>query len=314
MKRKIYDIDKDFKKWSKINPPINKFVAPILQFFLKPLMSFEKSSRECKVEHKVVVINSKKIRFLEYTPEGLESNANCLIYYHGGGYMLPAAPYHYKNVRQYATACACKVFVPDYPLSPKNKFPVAIDVCFKFYEYILANVQNFGVSKDKIAVGGDSAGASLASIVCMLASDNGVTVPLAQMLIYPVVGTATPTSSMLEFDDTGMCNNRDFEKYSKLYFASEEDKNSKYSSSLNHNNLALYPPTYIETAEFDCLRDEGKLFAKELLRCGVEVTEHHTQKTIHGYDIVQDSPIVKQSILKRVKFLNNQFGKKFDNN
>ena len=129
------------------------------------------------------------------------------------------------------------------------------------------------------------------------------------MLIYPVIGTTQPTQSMLEFDDTGMCNNKDFEKYCKLYFKNDADKSHKYASPLSQKNLSIYPPTFIETAEFDCLRDGGILFAENLKKHGVDVSTNFTTRTIHGYDIVKNNPIVEDSLKKRIDFLKKQFGK-----
>lgn len=309
MKRKKYDIAKDFKKLSKTNPPINNFSARIFQFFLKPLFYFQKSTKNCNIERKIIVLCGKKVRFLVYSPVGIKEKSPSIIYYHGGGFMLPASPYHYKNAEKYAVGSNCKVFIPDYPLAPKNKYPVPENVCFEFYKSILENSEKYSIDSNKIIVGGDSAGGNLAAIVCMMASDNNIKIPKAQLLIYPVVGVDPPTPSMKEFDDTGMCNNKDFEKYCKLLFKSDNDKNSRYVSLLKQEDLSKYPPSYIETTEFDCLRDEGIMFANELKANNVEVVTNHTKRTIHAYDMVQNSSIVKQSITKRIEFLNQQFSK-----
>ena len=309
MKRKKYDIENAFKRWNKVNPPINNFSARLFQFFLKPMFNFEKSSKDCSVQKKSILLNNKKIRYIIYTPKNINKKSPCLIYYHGGGFMLPAAPYHYRNARRYAVEAGCKVFVPDYPLSPKNKFPAAVNSCFDFYQFVLNNHENFDINPNKIIVGGDSAGAKLSSVVCMIANENKIKKPIAQMLIYPVIGTEQPTKSMLEFDDTGMCNNKDFEKYCKLYFKTDTDRKNKYASPLNQKDLGIFPSTFVETAEFDCLRDEGQLFASLLKKHGVEVITNFTKKTIHGYDIVKNNPIVEESMQKRINFLKSQFNK-----
>ena len=311
MKRKKYNIHKDFNKWNKTNPPINRFIAPIIQLFTKNIYKKEKDTKNCKIERKNIQIDGKNVRYLVFTPKTGQKIYPCLIYYHGGGYMLPAAPYHYRNAREYATKCDCIVLVPDYPLAPKKKFPTQPKICYEFYNCTLKNSKELNINPNQIIVGGDSSGGSLASIVCMMASDNNIKTPLAQMLIYPVVGIKPPTQSMLEFSDTGMCNNKDFEKYCKLYFKNNSDMKHRYASSLNQENLSLYPPTYIETAEFDCLRDEGKIFAEKLKEANVEVVENHTKQTIHAYDIANpDNPIIIHSMQNRISFLNNQFYKK----
>jgi len=308
MKRKHYDIHKDFKKLSKTNPPINKYFAKIIQFFSKPIF-YRQKSKQCLVKRNYFIINGKKIKFLEYSPKGSDQNLPCLIYYHGGGFILPAAPYHYKNAERYAVACGCKVLVPDYPLAPKNKYPVPINVCFEFYKKVLSSADDLNIDENKIIVGGDSAGASLALGVCMMASDFNVKVPLAEMLLYPVVGITEPTESMKQFDDTGMCNNKDFAKYCRLYFENDEDKHSRYASAYNQN-LYKYPTTYIETTEFDCLRDDGIIFAEKLKESGVNVYTNHTKNTLHAYDMAKNSLIVEQSLSIRNNFLKEQFNKK----
>ena len=72
---------------------------------------------------------------------------------------------------------------------------------------------------------------------------------------------------------------------------------------VNQKDLSIFPPTYIEVAEFDCLRDGGLNFAKNLKDANVNVVLHNPKQTIHGYDMVTDSKISKNSMKKRINFL-----------
>ena len=63
----------------------------------------------------------------------------------------------------------------------------------------------------------------------------------------------------------------------------------------------------METVEFDCLRDEGILYAKRLEEEGIYVTLHETKGTIHGYDFMSKSPIVQDSLQRRIAFLRRIF-------
>ena len=67
------------------------------------------------------------------------------------------------------------------------------------------------------------------------------------------------------------------------------------------------PPAYIETAEFDCLHDDGILYAELLRNAGIEVVLNETKGTIHGYDIVQRSPVTKASLEARIRFMKEQY-------
>jgi acetyl esterase len=63
------------------------------------------------------------------------------------------------------------------------------------------------------------------------------------------------------------------------------------------------PPAYIETAEFDCLHDDGILYTQFLRKAGIEVTLNETRGTMHGFDIAQRSPITQAQIAARCKWL-----------
>ena len=67
------------------------------------------------------------------------------------------------------------------------------------------------------------------------------------------------------------------------------------------------PGSYIETAEFDCLRDGGILYAERLRQFGIPVELYNTEGTMHGFDIVLDSAIVRECVDRRVTFLKQVF-------
>ena len=308
-KKNKYPIHEDFKNWSKFNPPLNKFILFFEQKLLNLFYYSQKSDKTCNVDRLKISYNNEEMRALVYYPKNLEENAPCLIYYHGGGFVLPAYNSHYNHMRKYAVRAKCKVIFVDYPLAPKHKYPTAINACFDAYKWVLDNSEELKIDKNHIAVGGDSAGGNIASVVCMLAHDKKVPMPCGQMLIYPAIGSEIITKSMEEFTDTPMCNSKDYEKYLQYYFASEQDKLDKYVSPIRAKSFDIYPSTYIETAEFDCLRDEGVMFADNLKNAGVETTLNNTKGTMHGYDIVIDSKITVNNVNKRIKFLKGIFNK-----
>ncbi|HNI45860.1 MAG TPA: alpha/beta hydrolase fold domain-containing protein, partial [Chitinophagales bacterium] len=81
-----------------------------------------------------------------------------------------------------------------------------------------------------------------------------------------------------------------------------------YASALQRTDLKGLPPTYIETAEFDCLRDEAILYAQKLKASNIQVELNETKGTIHAFDIVEKSSITKDSIQRRVRALRQAFG------
>ena len=310
-KRTKYPLHEDFKKWENMNPPLNGIMLPIMQFLMGTLYKKQKSDDYCNVRKiKIPYKRKRSMRAIIYEPVWLQPNAPCLVYFHGGGFVLPAAPHHYSYAKQYALGANCKVIFVDYPLAPQNRFPIAPEACYTAYKWAVNNAEELEIDASRIAVGGDSAGGNISAVVSLMASDNAFKLPVAQMLIYPAVGSRKETASMKMFTDTPMCNSVDYKRYCKLYFKNNEQMiTSRYASPLNAETLKIYPVSYVETAEFDCLRDEAKLFAKMLKTAKVPVTVYDTKATMHGYDIVEDSSISKESVKKRIEFLNQVFNK-----
>lgn len=308
MKRTKYPIHPDFKKWAHVNPPLYKAILPVMQKVIGTLFLREQSSDAVTVSRlKIGTSDGQTIRALLYTPAGIPSSAPSLVYYHGGGFVLPAAPHHYSLAKEYAMKATCKVLLVDYRLAPQFAFPAAPEDCFAAYLWILNQAQDVGIDPSLIAVGGDSAGGELATVVCLMARDRGVRIPSAQMLIYPVTSRGLETESMKQYVDTPMCNSRDMEKYDQLYIQDEKAGKREYMSPIDADSLAGLPPAYIETAEFDCLRDGGLLYAERLEQFLVPVELNNTMGTIHGFDIEMTSPIVRECVESRVAFLRKAF-------
>jgi len=252
MKRTKYNISSDFDKWKNFNPPLNnRFVLWFFQTIMGWLGAKVKSDETCNAE-KIIIpyAKNKKMKAVIYSPKIIEDDAPCLLYMHGGGFVLPGAPHHYNNAKKYALGANCKVIYLDYPLAPKNKYPIAVNACFDAYKWVIKNSKKLSINPNKIIVGGDSAGGNLSTIVSMMAYDEKITMPIAQLLIYPSVNSGLQTPSMKKFTDTPLCNSKDCKKYEEYYFEREEDKYTKYVSPLNVDNFSQFPVTYIETAEF----------------------------------------------------------------
>lgn len=305
--RNKYTINKEFKKWAKFNPPITRGIFPLARAVLRCCYWAQKSTNKTEVtKFRLPVDTNTSVRTILFSPKGLASDAPCLIYFHGGGFVFSAAPYHYRLARSYCEMAGCKVLLVDYRLAPKYPCPIPIEDCYATYVWLVGHAADFGVDAGRIAVGGDSAGGALATAVCLMARDRGQSMPCAQMLIYPVTGIRVQTPSMLQYVDTPMCNSRDIKKYEKFYLARQAALPA-YASPLHADSLKGLPQTYIETAEFDCLRDGATLFADKLERAGVRVELNQTVGTMHGFDMVAKSLIVHDCVTYRVRFLLNAF-------
>lgn len=303
-----YPIHPDFKKWARVNPPINRASVTAAQKLLGLIFAGERSSGGLVVERKRIPIErGGGLRALLYSPEGTEGELPCLVYFHGGGFVFPASPHHYSLAGKYALGACCRVLFVDYSLAPKHPFPAAPEDCFSAYSWVLERGRELSIDSSRVAVAGDSAGGNLAAVLCLMARDRGMPMPRGQMLIYPVAGIGLNTESERKYTDTPMCNSRDMEKYCRLYLQDRGAGKWEYASPIHADTLEVLPPAYIETAEFDCLRDGAILYGQRLEEFGVPVEMNNTVGTIHGFEIVQKSPIVRDCLGRRNAFLRRIF-------
>lgn len=231
----------------------------------------------------------------------------CLIYVHGGAFSYRASAYHKKLACIYAMEANCRVCFPDYHLTPKYPYPAAYEDVLALYRWIMENADEFGIDTEKIGVAGDSAGASIAALICNNYNSEELKQPCLQMLVYPLTDIEMQTDSMKKFSDTPLWNARNNRRMWS-YYCRDLKVEDAYSASPMHNDLPqIIPNTYIETAEYDCLRDEGILYGKRLSRSEAKVEINQTRGTIHGYDSALNTQIAMSNIQKRILFLKKGF-------
>ena len=222
--------------------------------------------------------------------------------------MLPAAGYHYKNAMRYAKEVACKVLFVNYRLAPGYQHPVFFEDCYSAMCWTYDNADTLGIDISRIGIGGDSAGATLAVGVCMMAKDREHPVKfLFQMLAYPYLDARGNSESNKKYTDTPMWNSSLSDRIGPMTKVDKNDPSYVYYSPIEAESFKGLPSAYIETAEFDCLHDDGISYAQKLREAGIEVLLNETKGTMHGFDIVQKAPTTKKAIDTRTKFMKEYF-------
>ena len=304
-----YKIKREFFPFSHLSPPIrNARVAGWMGSKMKP-PRWVKRDRDREVSAKRNIIKSydgADISVFLIEPRGEERNLPCLVYYHGGGFFFEGAGYHYKLAKKYALEVSCRVIFVQYRLAPKNPHPIPAEDCYAALKWSFANADNLKVDKTKIAVGGDSAGGALAAAVCQMARERGSDMPLFQLLVYPVTDRRMDYLSCRKYTDTPMWNAKLSVKMWQGY-VQENTENIAYASPMEAVRFDGLPTTYVETAEFDCLHDEGIAYGVTLQNAGVNVTLNETEGTMHGFDIVEKAKTTQEAIEARIKFMKKCF-------
>lgn len=319
-----YDFHPDLRPYSRMKTPLSPAFVSLVQKPMRLLYALEHDDKSLHVTRATaptpktdipapVPSNAKSIsgiKVLIYETKDCEEPLPCLYFIHGGGFVFNAAPHHFALARRFTNELGIKTVFIDYRLAPKHKFPAAHNDCLAAYEWLVSNADNLGIDHRRIVVAGDSAGGNLSAAVCLMAKERRLPMPKAQMLLYPVLDCRMQTQSYRLYTDTPMCNTQDMEKYFEMYVGDLEKISTSlvpYISPLEAPSLEEMPPTYIETAQYDCLHDEGVQYAQALESNGVPIELHEIKDAMHGYDIARNSLFMDSIMAMRTAYLKRVF-------
>lgn len=303
-----YPINKEFFPFSHFTPPVRN---PRLSGFLGSLMRPPRwiwRDHEIEVTKRLIKsYDGAGIEILIIEPYGVEEPTACLVYYHGGAFFFGGAGYHYKLVRQYALATPCRVIFVQYRLAPKHPHPTPVEDCYSALRWTFENAEALNIDKDKIAVGGDSAGGALAAAVCLMSRDRKTKMPLFQLLVYPVTDRRMQTESCKKYTDTPMWNSRRNRAMWQGYVQDRGTSDIAYASPMEAESFAGLTDAYVEVAEFDCLHDEGVNYAMALADAGYRVELAEIKGTMHGFDFVLNAPTSREAVARRIEYMKMMF-------
>ena len=203
-----------------------------------------------------------------YVPLGAAAPGPLLLYFHGGGWVVGDLDTHDGVCRFLAAAAGVSVLSVEYRLAPEHPFPAAIEDAWAAFAWLGANAAALGADPHRIAVGGDSAGANIAAVLCLLAREAGLGAAM-QLLIYPVIDAGA--ESRQRFAEGFLLTKADMDRFDALYIPAGVDPADPRISPLRAPDLSGLPPAYVATAGFDPLRDEGEAYGKRLREAGVPV-------------------------------------------
>ena len=208
--------------------------------------------------------------------------APLLVFFHGGGFMYGGLDSHDATCRLLAEQAGVRVLAVDYRLAPEHAFPAAHDDALAAYRWVVQHAASLGADPQRLAVGGDSAGGTLAAATAIAAAQEGL--PLAfQLLVYPAVDARRATRSLELFSQGFYLTSEFMDLANESYVPVVAERDDIRISPLRHDVPAGLAPAYLCTAGFDPLRDEGEAYAQALVAAGVEVQLHRFPDQIHGF-------------------------------
>jgi acetyl esterase len=217
-----------------------------------------------------------------YRPVETGEPSPALVYFHGGGWVTGNLDTHDGIARALAKRTPCVVVAVDYRLAPEHPYPAAIDDAWTATRWASGHAQELQLDPQRIAVGGDSAGGTLAAVVAGKARDAGLPIA-AQLLIYPVTNHAFDTPSYSDFESGYGLTRGGMQWYWTHYLGARENGDEPEVSPLRLADAGGLPRAVVVTAELDVLRDEGEAYADRLSAAGVETERRRYDGLVHGF-------------------------------
>lgn len=207
-----------------------------------------------------------------------------VVFFHGSGFCICSIDTHDGMCRQIALRAGAVVVSVDYGLAPENKFPAGVDDSVAATRWVAENAASIGADAGRIALAGDSAGGTMATVTAKRILDEDGPPIAAQLLMYPV--TDHPSAAFPSYMErgTGFGLTSDAMGWFWGHYLGDPAHAAHPHASPNRApDLAGLPPAYIVTAEYDPLRDEGEAYADRLRDSGIVVTRVRYGDVNHGF-------------------------------
>ncbi|MGG5822325.1 alpha/beta hydrolase [Falsiroseomonas sp. HW251] len=218
-----------------------------------------------------------------YRPD-LEPGRPVIVFFHGSGFVICSVETHDGLVRQLCRRSRMIVVSVDYALAPENKFPAAPEDCLAATRWVFAHARDFGGDPARIVLAGDSVGGTMSAVTAIRLRDAGEPAPRAMLLMYPV--TDHPSAGMPSYTERGAgcgLTREGMEWFWNHYLQDAADGAHPHASPNRAEDLSRLPSSYVITAEYDPLRDEGKVFADRLQAAGNVVLHRRYADANHGF-------------------------------
>ena len=238
-----------------------------------------------KIDDFTVSVEDHEVPVRVYRPADVQDNAACVIYLHGGGFMLGDLESSDIIAWGFASEAGAVTISVDYRLAPEHPYPAALDDTYGVLCWVHDNASRIGINPDRIALVGDSAGGCLATAACRMACEQNGPAIAAQATIYPVTGVAMDSPSYVENADAVGLTASSMKFYLENYLQSPMDWADALARPIlaDVTDLSGLPSAFVHTAQFDPIRDDGRIYAAMLAQAGCNVTYREVPGMIHGF-------------------------------
>ena len=242
-----------------------------------------------------------------YRPERQDSLAPAFLYLHMGGGVLGGLETAHAVCSRLAERLAAAVVAVDYRLAPEHRFPAGLEDAQAAYRWVRAHAGEFGAPAGRVAVAGESMGATFAAAICQGLKQAGEPQPSLQILAYPMVDLVSETASMTTYADAYPLSRRLIDWTTGFYLKPEDDPGDVRLSPLRAPDLAGLAPAVLITAGYDPLLDQGELYARRLRAAGVPVLYRSYDNLTHAFFAFAGAVPAAEAATREVMGLVRQF-------
>jgi len=231
--------------------------------------------------------------------KGTDENKVCL-YFHGGGYFWGSPEKYRPLTSRLAKEFGGPVFAPDYSLAPEAPYPAAIDDAVSAYRYVLET----GVSSQKIAIAGDSAGGGLALALVLALKKEGLPLPAVVTLISPWTDLTCSGESMSFNGRKDPLFQPSMLMWNSRHYAGDNDKSNPYISPL-FGDLTGLPPILFQVGSTEVLLDDSRRAHQKISEQGGSSKLDIWPKVMHVWHLAADFvPEGRRAIRDMASFMN----------
>jgi acetyl esterase len=192
-----------------------------------------------------------------------------LLYFHGGGFTIGSVASHDVLCRELSRLSGCAVISLDYRLAPEHRFPTAVHDAWDATQWLAAYGSELGIDATRMALGGDSAGGTLATVCAILARDAELPIAL-QLLFYPGCAAGPDAPSHERFGHGLVLEKPHIDWFFDQYIDRGQREDWRFAP-LNADDVEDVAPAWFGLAECDPLVDDGLAYADKLRASGVAV-------------------------------------------
>ena len=233
-------------------------------------------------------VEDHKMKMIIEKPERQDDKVPGILWIHGGGYVLGmASMVDFSCGKMLGKKDGAVVVSPGYTLAFKNPYPAALNDCYRALEYMWDNADDLGIDREKIVVGGESAGGGLAVAVCLKARDEGRIKIAMQLPLYPMLDCNDTASSVNNHGKVWNTrrNHWGWKKYLGELYGNQDV--SPYASPARATDYSNLPPCYTFVSVGEPFFMETVSYVKKLNAAGVYAEADIYDGDVHAFDMLQ---------------------------